>query len=119
MNSTGTLTTPTADHATIASTLVCLFKERFDDVTADLAYRGFNYSIMIGDTVFKVRNYDDMPGCFTVVSPTFAIKSPLARQLVDYLLSEFECHEVDFYDAATDGYREVDLQTLEFQTFRF
>jgi hypothetical protein len=105
--------------AATMSANIHISKERFDDVTPENVYRGFNYAIKIGDTVFKVRNYDDMPGWFTVISPTFAIKSPMARQLVDCLLSEFGCREVDFYDAETDSYREVDLQTLEFQSFEF
>ena len=131
------------NSAAIASAFVWLSSERFEDPAPevadlpchattvsgrpvsrirnydDLAYRGFNYSITIAGTVFKVRSYDDMPGRYTVLSHTLAIGSALTRQLVDCLLTEFGCWEVCFYDGETDSYREIDLQTLEFQTFRF
>ena len=143
MNCTNTLNVPAMDVTTIASATVCLSRERFDDATNehssrrcngtaiigdtvfrvrnydDLACCGFNYSITMGGTEFKVRSYDDMPGRFTVISHTLAIGPSLARQLVDYLLSEFGCWDVCFYDAATDSYREIDLQALAFQIFRF
>jgi hypothetical protein len=112
-------TAPAIGSAADTSNMICISKERFDDATSNFAYRGYNYSIGMDGIVFKVRNYDDMPGWFTVISPTLAIKLPEARHLVDYLRLQFGCREVDFYDAVTNTYRSVDLQTLEFQTFEF
>jgi hypothetical protein len=143
MKKSATFTPLAADPATIASTIVYMSKERFEEADpdlanrgsyksiligdtvfkvrnhADLAHCGFNYSITLGGAVFKVRNYDALPGSFTVISPADAKTLPQARQLVDHLLSEFGFCEVDFYDRASDRYRKVDLQTLEFLTFGF
>lgn len=90
-------------------------KERFDDVTPDHSYRGFNCSVTVAGTVFIVRTYDDTPGECTVISPTSARQSPLARQLVDYLISELGCRRVQFYHGSSGTYRLVDLQTLDFE----
>jgi hypothetical protein len=89
-------------------------KTRFDDVTPEVSYHGFHYSVTIGDQVFKIRSYDDSPGEFTVISPTSARQSPQARQLADYLISDLGCRQLKFYFGPGGTYRAVDLQTLEF-----
>ena len=97
--------------------MIYISKEKFDDPAPDFSGRGFNFSITIGDVVFKVRNYSDMPGEFTVVSPKEARQSPQARQLVDYLGSVLGGRRMFFYDGRSETYREVNLQTLNFSAY--
>jgi hypothetical protein len=97
--------------------MIYLSKEQFDDATPDFSGRGFNFSITIGDVAFKVRNYSDMPGEFTVVNPKEARQSPQARQLVDYLGSVLGGRRMFFYDGRSETYREVNLQTLKFNAY--
>jgi hypothetical protein len=98
----------------IMNTPACLLEERFHEVTDDVTYHGFNFSIAIDDIEFKVRHYDDLPGVTIVISPTAARQLPQARQLVDCLISDFRRQEVYFKDEQSDRYRRVELNTLEF-----
>ncbi len=97
--------------------MIYLSKERFADSTGDFTCRGFNFSITIDDTVFKVRNYVDTPGEFTVIGPKETRQSPQARQLADYLGSVLGGRRMFFYDERSGTYREVDFQTLEFNSY--
>jgi hypothetical protein len=70
----------------------------------------------VGDSVFRVRNFVDKPGEFTVISPNVDRKARQIRQLVDYLVSVLGGEKMFFYDARGKMYRELDLETLEFKT---
>lgn len=96
------------------STTIHTTKERFDDTGPDYSYHGFNYIVTIAGTEFKVRSYDNELGEFTVISPTSALRSPYARQLVQHLVSELCCERLRFYCGSSGTYRPVDLQRLEF-----
>ena len=77
--------------------MIYISKELLDDEIPDFTCRGFHFSITIGGIVFKVRNYSDTPGEFTIISPG-ARQSPTARQLVDYLIAVLGSQRVNFYD---------------------
>ena len=86
-----------------------LHRERFDE--ADI--HGWLYNIAIGDQRFHIRAYDDIPGRAIVRDPTTARQSPVAKQVVNFLLSQGYA-EVQFYCGPDGFYRTVDPQTLEF-----
>jgi hypothetical protein len=88
--------------------------ERFAEPTPCMTYRGFNYLVSVDGKDFYVRHYDDLAGAAIVVNPELARQMPQVRSLVNYLLLNLEFEQVFFYDARTDEYREVDVQTLEF-----
>jgi hypothetical protein len=115
MNSSETFATPSAGLASSTSAMIYLSAERFDDADSCFAGHGFDYSITIGDILFTIRGNLNSLGEFIVVSPLTARQSPEARQLVNYLVSVIGCQRLYFYDDWNDMYREVDLQTLEFQ----
>jgi hypothetical protein len=117
VNNSKTIPVPAVGQTASVNAVIYVCNERFDDVTPGLICGCFDYSITVGDIVFKIRNYFDKPGESTVISPTAARQSPRARQLVDYLASVIGCQRVYFYDGRSDMYREVDLQTLEFDTY--
>jgi hypothetical protein len=116
VNRSKTITVPAVSRAATASTMIYITKEPFDAGAPDFTCRGFNFSITIGDMVFKVRNYHDAPGEFTVISPKEGRQSPQARKLVDYLAAVLGGQRMFFYDGRSDKYQEVNLQTLEFKT---
>ncbi len=95
--------------------MIYVSKERFDETADSLTCRGFDFAITVDAVVFKVRNYLDRPGEFTVVSPKAVEKSPQVRQLVDYLVSVLGGQRMFFYDAHGEVCREVDLQALDFK----
>ncbi len=89
---------------------------RFDDSDeqAGYVYHGWNYVIVAGSTEFSVRTYDDEPGQVTVIEPPDARLSPVAHDLVKYLLSSLRTQAVLFYDPTRGVYRRVDLESLDF-----
>jgi hypothetical protein len=93
--------------------MIYISKEPVDEGIPDYTCRAFHFSMTVGGMVFKVRNYQDKPGEFTIINPE-ARQSPLARQLVDYLVSALGGQRMNFYDEQSESYREVNLQTLEF-----
>jgi len=94
--------------------MIYLSKEPFNDGTADCPSCGFDFSITVDKTVFRVRNYLDAPGEFTVISPLAEGQSPEARQLADYLTSVLGGERMYFFDPQVDVNREIDLLTLEY-----
>ena len=90
--------------------------ERFDEVDEELdyAYRGWKYAVVAADAEFIVRTYDDEPGVLTVIAPLSAQDSPLAHNLVRYLLDSMHGHSVLFFDPRRGAYRRVDPTTLDF-----
>jgi hypothetical protein len=98
--------------------MIYISKQKLDDTTAGSTCRGFDLSIMIDDIVFKIRNHVDRLDEFAVISPKTARQSPQARQLVDYLTLVLGGKRMFFYDGRSDLYREVDLQTLEFEAHK-
>jgi len=98
------------------------YKERFGDVEPqdtdgryEYAYRGFEYQIAVGESIFEIRTYDDEPEVATILKPTTARTSPQARELVDFITRTLNCNTVQCYCHAIGTYRPVDLQSLEFR----
>jgi hypothetical protein len=115
--SRGQITTETEIPLTTESPMISHRKERFAEATADVTHYGFNFFITVGDVIFSVRHYDDLPGVSTIISPKTARQLPQARLLVDYLGSALGRSRTLFYDGSSDTYREVDVRTLDFKLF--
>ena len=97
-------------------------KERCDDVGPqdaagffEYAYRDYNYDLVAGKRVFRVRTYDDEPGLATIINPTDARSCPEARQLVAFIVSTLACTKVKFYSGSHGTYRPIDMRTLDFE----
>jgi len=86
-----------------------LHRQRFDE--ADL--HGWLYDIAIGNQRFHVRAFDEMPKRAIVRDPKDARQSPVAKQVVTFLLSQGYT-EVQFYFGPDGLYRTVNPQNLEF-----
>jgi hypothetical protein len=54
------------------------------------------YEIAVSEQVFYVRTYDDEPNIATVVKPTNARTSSVARQLVEFLVATLGCTGIKF-----------------------
>jgi hypothetical protein len=79
---------------------------------ADSASRGAGFSLTIGDTVFRICHYFDLPGECHVISPPRARQLPQAGQLMDYLVSVLGFQQVFFDDELENAFREADFQSL-------
>jgi hypothetical protein len=86
----------------------------FIETTETATYRGVNFHIAIGHTVFNVRIYSDLPDMSFVISPKSAREMPRVGLLVSYLILTLEFDRLAFYDPDSDQYREVDVKTMEF-----
>jgi hypothetical protein len=95
--------------------MIYISKARFEETADGSNCRGFDFAITVDGVAFKVRNYLDRPGEFTVGDPETRRKSPQVLQLVDYLVSVLGGEKMFFYDARGKIYRELDLESLEFK----
>jgi hypothetical protein len=86
-----------------------LHGERFEDADT----HGWLYNIAVGEHRFHIRAYDEIPGRALVLEPTTPRQSPIAKEVVGFLLSQGYT-EVQFYYGPDGLYRTVDPQTLEF-----
>jgi hypothetical protein len=96
--------------------MIYISKKQFCDSPDAATSRGFDFEITVDGVAFKVRNYLDQPGDFTVGGLEVRRKSPQVLQLVDYLVSVLGGQKMFFYDARGKVYRELNLETLEFKT---
>jgi hypothetical protein len=96
--------------------MIYISQKQFCDSPDVATSRSFDFAITVDGVTFKVRNYLDRPGEFTVGGPQARRKSPQVLQLVDYLVSVLGSQKMFFYDARGKVYRELDLETLEYKT---
>jgi hypothetical protein len=95
--------------------VIYISKKELDGPADAATCRGFEFTLTSGGVGFRVRNYVDKPGEFTVVSLEADRASHEVRQLVDYLASMLGGRRMFFYDGRVEAYREVDLRTLDFK----
>jgi hypothetical protein len=96
--------------------MIYISQRQFCDSHEVATSRGFDFAITVDGVAFKVRNYLDRPGEFTVDGPEAHRKSPQFLQLVDYLVSVLGGQKMFLYDPRGKVYRELDLETLKFKT---